>query len=65
MAMLIVLQGGKAITHPIGEGETVLGRHPACTIQLDSNTVSRRHAQVTKVSGQYFVEDLGDRKSVV
>ena len=59
MAMLIVLQGGKAITHPIGEGETVLGRHPACTIQLDSNTVSRRHAQVTKVSGQYFVEDLG------
>lgn len=59
MAMLIVLQGGKAVTHPIGEGETVLGRHPACTIQLDSNTVSRRHAQVTKANGQYFIEDLG------
>jgi serine phosphatase RsbU (regulator of sigma subunit)/pSer/pThr/pTyr-binding forkhead associated (FHA) protein len=59
MAMLIVLQGGKAVSHQIGEGETVLGRHPACTIQLDSNTVSRRHAQITKVNGQYFIEDLG------
>ncbi|MFM9966516.1 MAG: SpoIIE family protein phosphatase [Planctomycetaceae bacterium] len=59
MAMLVVLQGGKAVSHNIGEGETVLGRHPACTIQLDSNTVSRRHAQVTKVNGEYFVEDLG------
>jgi serine phosphatase RsbU (regulator of sigma subunit)/pSer/pThr/pTyr-binding forkhead associated (FHA) protein len=59
MAMLIVLQGGKAVSYQIGEGETVLGRHPACTIQLDSNTISRRHAQVTKVNGQYFVEDLG------
>ena len=59
MAMLVVLQGGKAVTHPIPDGETVLGRHPGCTIQLDSNTVSRRHAQVTKVDGQYFIEDLG------
>lgn len=59
MAMLVVLQDGKAVTHPIPEGETVLGRHPGCTIQLDSNTVSRRHAQVTKVDGNYFIEDLG------
>ena len=59
MAMLVVLQGGKAVTHAIPDGETVLGRHPACTIQLDSTTVSRRHAQVTKVNGEYFVEDLG------
>lgn len=59
MATLIVLLGGKATAHPIGEGETVLGRHPACTIQLDSNTVSRRHAQVIKDGQSYFVEDLG------
>lgn len=59
MAMLVVLQGGKAVSHPIAEGETVLGRHPSCTIQLDSNTVSRRHAQVIKANGQYFIEDLG------
>lgn len=59
MATLIVLQGGQAVPHPIQEGETVLGRHPACTIQLDSNTVSRRHAQIIKQGAQYFVEDLG------
>ena len=59
MAMLVVLQGGKAVSHPVVDGENVLGRHPACTIQLDSNTVSRRHAQVIKVSGEYFIEDLG------
>ncbi len=59
MATLIVLQGGKAIAHPVGDGETVIGRHPACTLQLDSNTVSRRHAQVIKDGSTYFVEDLG------
>ena len=59
MANLIVLQAGKAVSYPILAGETVLGRLPACTIQLDSNTVSRRHAQVTKVNSEYFVEDLG------
>ena len=59
MAMLVVLQGGKAVTHQILDGETVLGRHPGCTIPLDSNTVSRRHAQVTRIDGNYFIEDLG------
>ncbi len=59
MATLIVLQGGKAVAHPLNEGENVLGRHPACTIQLDSNTVSRRHAQVIKQDHNYFIEDLG------
>lgn len=59
MATLIVLLGGKATAHPLGDGETVLGRHPACTIQLDSNTVSRRHAQIIKDGHSYFVEDLG------
>jgi len=59
MAILVVLQGGKAVSHPILDGETILGRHPGCTIQLDSNTVSRRHAQVTKVDENYFIQDLG------
>src|SRR5688572_21886101 len=59
MATLLVLQGGKAVARPIGEGETVLGRHPACTIQLDSNTVSRRHSQIINQNGQYFIEDMG------
>ncbi len=59
MADLIVLQGGKAVAHPLAEGENVIGRHPACTIQLDSNTVSRRHAQIIRQGHVYQIEDLG------
>ena len=58
MASLVLLQGGQATKHPLVEAETVLGRHPNCTIQLNSNTVSRRHAQVVKDGDQYYVEDL-------
>ena len=59
MSSLVVLQDGKAVTHPLGDGETIVGRHPACTIQVQSNTVSRRHCHITKDGDGYFVEDLG------
>ncbi len=58
MARLVLLQGGKAIPHELGNGETLIGRHTDCTLQLQSNTVSRRHASVTKEGSKYFVEDL-------
>lgn len=59
MSSLVVLQDGKAVTHSLGDGETVVGRHPACTIQVQSNTVSRRHCHIMKDGDGYFVEDLG------
>lgn len=37
---------------------TVIGRRPDCTILLPSSTVSRRHAQVRRDGGRYFLSDL-------
>jgi serine phosphatase RsbU (regulator of sigma subunit)/pSer/pThr/pTyr-binding forkhead associated (FHA) protein len=59
MPTLVVLQGGEARTFPLSGAETVLGRLPDCTIQLDSNMVSRKHAKVVKEGEQFFLEDLG------
>jgi serine phosphatase RsbU (regulator of sigma subunit) len=65
MAALVLLQGGEAIPYALSQGETVLGRHPDCGIQLDSNMVSRRHAQVTGDGDQFFVEDLGSGNGTI
>jgi serine phosphatase RsbU (regulator of sigma subunit) len=55
----MLLKDGEAIGFKLVDAVTVLGRAPECQIQLDSNMVSRRHAQVTRDKGSYFVEDLG------
>lgn len=59
MAKLILLQGGEAKDYDLAAVETVMGRHPECTIQLESNMVSRRHARVIKEGNQFFIEDMG------
>ena len=59
MSKLVLLQAGEAIPYELSPQETVLGRHPDCTIQLQSNMVSRRHARVVARDGRHFVEDLG------
>ena len=59
MTKLVLLQGGEATPFDLAAGETVLGRHPDCTLQLESNMVSRRHARVFSEDDAYFVEDLG------
>jgi pSer/pThr/pTyr-binding forkhead associated (FHA) protein len=38
---------------------TRLGRHPESEISLDDITVSRRHAEITRVGTQYVVRDVG------
>jgi len=59
MATLVMLQAGQAVSYSLSGDEMVIGRHPDCQIQLDSNMVSRRHAQVMGDGDQFFVEDLG------
>ena len=39
--------------------ETVIGRHPDCGIQLDSNMVSRHHAEVIFDGQKHYLKDLG------
>ncbi len=39
----------------------MLGRHPECEVQIDDGSVSRKHAQVTYLNGDYYIEDLESR----
>ena len=59
MAQLVFLHEGKAIPYSVSSGDTVVGRHPDCDIQLRSDTVSRHHAKSSGTEGQFYVEDLG------
>lgn len=59
MATLVLLQDGQAVPCPLTVEETVLGRHPECQIQLNSNMVSRKHARVLRQGDTYILEDLG------
>jgi phosphoserine phosphatase RsbU/P len=59
MAKLILLAGGQTTPHDLVQDETVIGRHPECTIVIDSNMVSRKHAKVVRNGDDFFIEDLG------
>jgi phosphoserine phosphatase RsbU/P len=59
MAQLILLQEGEATTYELTADETVIGRHPECSLQINSNMVSRKHARVLKTPDGYVVEDMG------
>jgi pSer/pThr/pTyr-binding forkhead associated (FHA) protein len=37
----------------------LVGRAPSCTLVLDDDYSSSRHARVFQQDGQWFVEDLG------
>jgi serine phosphatase RsbU (regulator of sigma subunit)/pSer/pThr/pTyr-binding forkhead associated (FHA) protein len=46
---------------PLEGARTVLGRHPDCNIVIEVGAVSRHHAQVVMIDGEYYVEDLSSR----
>jgi sigma-B regulation protein RsbU (phosphoserine phosphatase) len=51
----------KRILHPLTEGTCEVGRAPDCGLILPSQTVSRRHAQLTFDGEHLQVHDLGSR----
>ena len=59
MAQLILLLDGEATAFDLTASETVIGRHPDCTVQVNSNMVSRKHARVLKRDDEFLVEDMG------
>ncbi|MDZ4821450.1 MAG: SpoIIE family protein phosphatase [Planctomycetota bacterium] len=62
MAVLEMLVGDKAgQRYTLKEDRAILGRHPECTIVLDQGAVSRQHAKIDFVGGEFFVEDLQSR----
>ncbi len=46
---------------PLEGDAAILGRHPDCDIVLESGSVSRQHARITRAGGSYYIEDLDSR----
>jgi len=56
--LLVLIEGGKA-DYELKEGQTLIGRHPDCTITISHPTASGRHAAIHASSGEFFLEDVG------
>lgn len=41
--------------------KAVMGRHPHCDVVVDVSAVSRRHAQILQIAGDFYIEDLKSR----
>ena len=57
----IVVTAGplRGTTVPLGTSAVLIGRAPSCTLVLDDDYSSSRHARIYPEDGQWFVEDLG------
>lgn len=57
---LAVMEGPlRGTTVPLKESGVLLGRNPECTLVLDDDYASGRHARVFYDDKSWFVEDLG------
>jgi len=59
---VVVTEGQLAGTSlPLGRGGILIGRSPECTLVLDDEFSSGRHARILARPEGWFVEDLGSR----
>lgn len=49
----------RGTTVPLGSSAVLIGRAASCTLVLDDDYSSSRHARIYPEDGQWFVEDLG------
>jgi pSer/pThr/pTyr-binding forkhead associated (FHA) protein len=57
---LVVTEGPlRGTTLPLGSTAVLIGRAPSCTLVLDDDYSSSRHARVYPEGGQWLVEDMG------
>jgi hypothetical protein len=55
-----VVESGRSTAVGVSPGQTiVLGRDPGCDVRLGDPRVSRRHAAIQRMSGEWVVRDLG------
>jgi sigma-B regulation protein RsbU (phosphoserine phosphatase) len=61
--ILIKAPGGSSAgqSYPLNADTIVLGREDTCDIVIPNTAVSRRHAQIIRSNGRFFVEDLKSR----
>jgi pSer/pThr/pTyr-binding forkhead associated (FHA) protein len=58
--MLVVTQGSlKGTTISLGQAPILIGRAPECTLVLEDDFASGRHARLSLQQGTWMVEDLG------
>jgi pSer/pThr/pTyr-binding forkhead associated (FHA) protein len=66
MALLEFLNGERVGQRmPLAGKNAILGRHPECDVVLDQGAVSRQHAQISVIDGEYFIEDLHSRNGTL
>jgi hypothetical protein len=57
---LVVTEGAlRGTTIPLSTSAVLIGRSPSCTLVLDDDYSSSRHARIFPQNGAWFVEDLG------
>lgn len=61
MAVLDWLSTHGGVCFPLLEPRMHIGRHGDCEIMLDRKHISRRHACIHRVDGQFLIEDMGSR----
>jgi serine phosphatase RsbU (regulator of sigma subunit) len=62
MASLLILKGAnQGLRLPLESDRMVLGRDPTCDVVILGTAVSRRHAIISRIQDQYYLED-GDGK---
>lgn len=49
---------------PLVKSVIEIGRSSGCDIQLASIGVSRKHAKISRINGQYYLEDMGSQNGV-
>ncbi len=61
MPATLVIDGTR---HELKGGATVLGRSKECDITIDDSNISRRHAEIRREDGAYWLVDLGSTNGV-
>lgn len=59
MPKIVLLQDGQSVQVPLNKPKLVLGRLPECDVKLNSNMVSRRHAELSVDGDVVSIRDLG------
>ncbi|MBL8919280.1 MAG: FHA domain-containing protein [Myxococcaceae bacterium] len=55
---------GSPKRHELSDDTLVIGRGSAADLRLDSDDVSRTHAQLLRVDDEYSIEDLDSRNGI-
>jgi pSer/pThr/pTyr-binding forkhead associated (FHA) protein len=55
----------RGTTLPLGSSAVLIGRAPSCTLVLDDDYASSRHARVYPEGDQWLVEDMGSTTGTV